>query len=147
MLDYARRSAAEEGGPRPLASVGRAVGWGIGLALAPLVLMAAWGPRTCGAYLVGLVVAEIMWTLLLAWTSGEERERMLVGNPGLYLAAAALVAAQLGPVVQDWELSRTIKLLVVGVVVAAIILWLLMMARGERRPVEEEGGDSYAPES
>ncbi|HEY3397820.1 MAG TPA: hypothetical protein VGM19_09215 [Armatimonadota bacterium] len=146
VLDRARQSAGERR-PRPLADLGRAVVWGIALALAPLVLMTAWGPRTCGAYLAGLVIAAILWTLLVAWTGGEERGRLLVGTPGVYLVAATLGATQLGPLVQNWEPTRTIKLLVVGVVLAGVLLWLLAAARAERRPGEAEGGESYAPES
>jgi len=116
------------------------------LRAAPLVLAAVWGVRTTGAFLAGLVLAQVLWMLLVAWTTGADRARALRGAPALYLAATALVALQFVPLVQAWEPSRTVKVLLLGAVVAAIVLWLLIAGQA-RRDVGEGGSAPEPPES
>ena len=53
---------------------------------------------------------------------------------------------QFVPLVQTWEPSRIAKVLLLGVVVAAVVLWLLITGQG-RREMEEGGNAPDAPES
>jgi hypothetical protein len=124
--------------PGPAFLVARPVLLGLVVTAVPLVLAALWGANAIGAFLTGLVFAEATWMMLLAWTVGPDRDRILAAVPHLYFVAVALIAIQFGPLVLSVELPRAAKLVVVGVVTLIALVWVFADAWRRSRP--EEGG-------
>jgi len=125
--------------------IGRAPGPLIAVVLAPMLLLVLWGEGAVGGLLVGLVIAELAWMMVVAWSTGADRLVALSAAPHAALMAVALVAAQLSPRVAELaELSRAWKAGVVLIVAGVAVVWLVLSAvLGARRPTAA-GGESDA---
>ena len=138
-VDRGMRCAREGGASRLLP---RTIALGVVVAATPLLLIVVWGSSAGGAFLAGLVLAEVAWMLLAAWMTGPAREQLLAAAPHPFFLAAALVAAQLSRPLLAWEPSRAWKLAIVAVATAIAVVWVLADARRPRPGggVGAEGG-------
>jgi hypothetical protein len=115
----------------------RSVGIGLALTAMPLLLAALWGAKATGAYLAGLVISEIVWILLISWLQGEARQTALVAAPHLYMVSSAMIAAQFTPLVLSFALTRSHKIVLVGV---AALVTLIAVAAGAQLSSRLQGG-------
>ena len=144
--EMARRVAARGDETEAMRTlIGRAPGPLLAVVLAPMLLLVLWGEGAVGGLLVGLVIAELAWMMVAAWSTGADRLAALWAAPHAALAAVALVAAQLSPRVDELvELSRAWKAGVVLIVAGVAVVWLVVAAvLGARRP-SAAGGESDA---
>ncbi|MGC9319749.1 MAG: hypothetical protein ACP5KN_17080, partial [Armatimonadota bacterium] len=89
----------------------------LGVALLPAAMLAVWGQGAMQGLLVGLVVGELAWMLLAAWSTGRDRVACLAAAPHAALVGAALVALQMGPIVGGLgPISRPVKAGIVGAI-------------------------------
>ena len=117
----------------------RAALLGLAVALTPLVLAVVWGLGAVGGFLIGLVVAELLWMLLAAWATREDRAIALAAAPHAYLVAASLVAIQFSSVVLPLgDASRSWKSLIVIAVLLLALAWTV--ARSLARPARGAQG-------
>ncbi|MHB9133676.1 MAG: hypothetical protein ACYDBB_21645 [Armatimonadota bacterium] len=114
---------------------------GFFLAIVPVALVAVWGVKAGGAFLVGLVIGQVIWVLLTAWVVGEERRLALAAMPHIFFLATALVAIQFSPLVLALNLTGLEKRLIVGVIALAVIAWILVDAFLRSRA--PQGGGSH----
>lgn len=110
---------------------------GIGLmaVAAPLFLAGFWGERATAAFLGGLVVSEVVWMLLVAWSTGEDRSLAIASAPHAYLLGSALIAAHLTHIVVDLESTRVQKIYAISVL--AVIVLVVYVA-GKLRGMSDE---------
>jgi hypothetical protein len=135
----AARSRIEAGRSALWFLAARTILLGVFLAAVPLALGAVWGAKALGAFLAGLVVAQTTWMLLAAWVVGEDRERALATPMHIYLAAAALIAAQFSRLVLGLELHRAQKVWIVGIITGIAILWVAATESSRARPDARKG--------
>ncbi len=96
----------------------------VALVLVPMAILIVWGYDAVGGLLVGLVIAQLGWMMLVAW-SAQERQAAVIAAPQVFLAAAALVTAHLAPrVMEAVDLTRTTKAVIIIVVAAAALAWV-----------------------
>ena len=108
--------------------IARTVLLGVLLTGVPLLLMTLWGARGAGAFLVGLIVSEVIWMTLSSMNAGEMRVAMLATAPHVYLLGAALVTVQVARLLLALGISRTGKLIVLAVLIVAAIAWVILEA-------------------
>lgn len=82
------------------------------VAAVPLAVGLLWGVKAVGALLAGLVVGQMAWMLLSAWTVGRERVVALAASPSLAFVLAALVAIIATPALVALEPVRGVKLVI-----------------------------------
>ena len=79
--------------------------------------------------------------MLLAWVSGDDRLIALAGAPHSYLLGMSLVAIQFSPLLLSLgDVSRLIRVSIVGCFVLVGLLWAILKARVERRRGLQGGG-------
>ena len=144
--EMARRVAARGDGTAAMRTlIGRAPGPLIAVVLAPMLLLVLWGEGAVSGLLVGLVLAELAWMMVAAWTTGADRLTALSAAPHAALVAVALVAAQLSPRVDELvELSRAWKAGVVLIVAGVAVVWLVVAAVLAQRQGRAAGGETDA---
>ncbi len=122
--------------------MGRAALLGIAAMLTPLILVVLWGLGAVGSFLIGLVIAELSWMLLVTWATGEDRAIALAAAPHAYLVAMSLVAIQFSSVVLSFgDASRWWKALIVIAVLLAGLAWAALRApAGPARGAQGGGG-------
>ena len=114
---------------------------GLAVVLTPGALLVVWGLGALSGFLIGLVLAELFWLMLLAWVSGDDRLIALAGAPHSYLLGMSLVAIQFSPLLLSLgDASRLIRVSIVGSFVLVGLLWALLKARVERRRGLQGGG-------
>ncbi|MGC9317313.1 MAG: hypothetical protein ACP5KN_04665, partial [Armatimonadota bacterium] len=95
--------------------------------------------------LVGLVVGELAWMVLAAWSTGRDRAACLAAAPHAALVGAALVALQIGPIVADvGPISRSVKAGIVGAIALVAVVWIAVGVALVRAEVADGGGDRDA---
>ncbi len=113
---------------------------GLVVVASPLLVVVVWGIKTLSGFLVGLVVAEVLWLLLIGFVAGQRRQVALTAAPHLYLLSAFLVAIQFAhlvvPLAGGPRLYRGIVL-----AVAVVIAVLCAVASLRRSPRVSEGGE------
>lgn len=135
--------AARRGAAVTWAHAGGTVLLGFLAAATPLLIAALWAERAVAALLMGLVLGEAVWIMLLAWTRAERAET-LAAAPHVVLLSVALIAAQLTPVVFAMELTRANKVtLVVAAAILAVvgIVWEAVGGSPARVPEVREARD------
>ncbi|MGD9497059.1 MAG: hypothetical protein AB7Y46_12250 [Armatimonadota bacterium] len=141
-----RRAAAEAADETEALQrlMARAPGPLLAVVLVPMAVLLVWSTDAVGGLLVGLAVAELAWLMLVAWGRHEDRELAAAAAPHAVLVAAALVAAQLTPLIADVaDLTRAWKAAIaIGVAVAAGLWAVLSAARAQRRGAGEVGTDA-----
>jgi hypothetical protein len=109
------------------------VGLGLMIVAAPLFMAALWGERATAAFLGGLVVSAIVWMLVTAWSTGEDRAQAIVSAPHVYLLGSALIAAHITPIAIKFELTRVHKITAIAVLaVIVLVVYVAEKLRGMR---------------
>ncbi len=123
--------------------IGRAPGPLLAVVLVPMALLVVWGEGAVGGLLVGLVVAELAWMMMAAWSTAEDRTVMLAAAPHAAFVAAALVAVQLSPRVSELvDLTRAWQAAIVVAVALAAAVWVVVTTiLASRRTHPGGGGD------
>jgi hypothetical protein len=121
--------------PRLWPTTVRLAGVSLGAVGVPLALLALWGARALTAFLTGLGMGALLWMVLAAATTRDDRTRTLAGPPHALLLLAAIAAAQVAPRLFVKELATGKKVTVVVALTVFAALWVLVdtLARGRAR--------------
>ncbi|MEA3401539.1 MAG: hypothetical protein U9R79_09900, partial [Armatimonadota bacterium] len=141
------RAAAEAGDPLDALRrmMARAPLPMLGVALLPAAMLAVWGQGALQGLLVGLVVGELVWMVLAAWSTDRDRAVCLAAAPHAALVGAALVALQLGPIVAGLgPISRAVKAGVVVAIALVAAVWIAVRTTLARAEALQGGGDGDA---
>lgn len=122
----------------------RAAGMGFVAAVAPVLVAAVLGLRAEGAFLVGLILAETVWMLMAAWSTGADRKAALSAVPHALLAVGFLSAVQFTPLMLSFSWTRAARASLVAVVGVVVLLGLMWDARSHKDMRQEAGHDSAA---
>ncbi len=116
---------------------------GVILAATPLLIVVIWGVKALSGFLVGLVVAEVVWLLLVGFVAGQKRQIALTAAPHLYLIAAFLVAIQFTQVVLPLaEGPRLHRGIIIAVTVLIALIWAVVsLVRAGEATEGSEGGE------
>ncbi|HEY3417203.1 MAG TPA: hypothetical protein VGM23_09995 [Armatimonadota bacterium] len=137
-LEHARGRKSPIAGMLP-----RTILLGVLLTIVPLTIAAVWGTKTVGAFLGGLVLAETIWMMLAAWTTGPDRDEVLAAAPHAILLAMALVIVQFTPLILSFEFSRPTKLILISIVTLGLIAWALIDTWRQGRNAALEVADEH----
>ncbi|HEY3415196.1 MAG TPA: hypothetical protein VGM51_19345 [Armatimonadota bacterium] len=110
-------------------------GLGLMAVAAPVFIAALWGGRATAAFIGGLVVSEVVWMLVVAWSTAEERLIAIMSSPHVFLLGSALIAAHITPIAVNLDLTRAQK--VYAIAVLAVIVLVVYVA-GKLRGMSDE---------
>jgi len=114
---------------------------GLAVVLTPLALLVVFGLDALSGFLIGLVLTELLWMLLITWTGAEERAIALAGAPHAYVVGMSLVAIQFSPLLLSLgDASRALKSSIVMGFVIVGFLWVVVKAVIEERRGAAGGG-------
>lgn len=98
----------------------------------PLAVTVLWGVKAVSALLAGLLIGNLLWMVLAAWTTGTERAMAIAAAPQVLSLAAALFTVQFAPLLLGWQAHRPQKLVLVGVLAVCVVLWVITDLVGRR---------------
>lgn len=107
---------------------------GLGVVLTPMAVLVVFGLDALSGFLIGLVLTELLWMLLITWTGAEERALALASAPHPYVVGMSLVAIQFSPLLLSLgDGSRALKSSIVMVFVIVGVLWVVVKAVMEEK--------------
>lgn len=112
------------------------------VAAIPPGLLLVLGIKSFTAFLAGLAVGEMLWMVLVAWTTGEERPVMLARAPHGFLITAILVAIPVAPLLLAATLSLRQRMGIVAAFCGIAVIWAVV--DGIARWKEDRGGIDHA---